>query len=82
YRPDLGACGWRNDPNDHVVALGARQFAHGSRCGHRIRVCHEGNCISVQVVDRCESCDFGSLDMSPSAFARLAPKSEGVISIA
>ncbi|PWN42305.1 hypothetical protein IE81DRAFT_313853 [Ceraceosorus guamensis] len=81
YQPDRGACGWVNSADDSIVAISVHQWDGGSHCGENIRVCHDGRCISVQVVDMCPSCHVGSLDFSPSAFSQLAPKSEGVIGI-
>lgn len=43
----------------------------------------ETNGISAfgQVVDVCESCGDGDIDMSPSLFEQMAPLSEGVIQV-
>ncbi|RYO93141.1 hypothetical protein DL766_004831 [Monosporascus sp. MC13-8B] len=54
-------------------------------CGRRIRVecgaagaCARGNrSVDVEVVDRCVRCSPTDLDLSPSAFERLAPRDSG-----
>ena len=41
-----------------------------------LRVCYDGTCVLVQVLDRCGTC---GLDLSFGAFGLLAPHSRGVI---
>ena len=48
-------------------------------CGRELKVTYEKKSVTVQVVDTCPaaSCNVGSLDLSPAAFAKLAPLSVG-----
>ena len=46
-------------------------------CGKKIKVTYEGKSIEVKVVDRCPGCSENDLDLSPSAFKKLAPLAKG-----
>ncbi|KDN49931.1 hypothetical protein K437DRAFT_222057 [Tilletiaria anomala UBC 951] len=76
-----GACGGWHKSSELVAAVSRQQWHGGEFCNQMLHVCHHGKCTDVQVVDECPSCDYGSLDLSPTAFKQLAPMSEGVIDI-
>jgi len=46
-------------------------------CGKKVKVTYEGKSIEVKVVDRCPGCSENDLDLSPSAFKKLAPLGKG-----
>lgn len=82
YNPSVGygACGWWNSDSDYVVALNKDQFDpntpggnpnHNTLCGSRLRVQSNGRSVDVTIVDRCPSCNWGDLDLSPAAFQAL-----------
>lgn len=88
YTVGLGACGWRNNNNEHVVAINSVQFDpftpngnpnRNTLCGRQIRATSGGKSLVLGVVDRCPGCGWGGLDLSPSAFQFFAPLSTGVI---
>ncbi|KAK0532200.1 hypothetical protein OC834_002687 [Tilletia horrida] len=81
YRVGMGACGWHNDSDQFVAAIAQSQYRGGSYCGRNARVCHNGTCVTVKLVDECPGCSYGSLDLSPAAFRSLAPLRIGVIDI-
>ncbi|CEL62563.1 hypothetical protein RSOLAG1IB_04919 [Rhizoctonia solani AG-1 IB] len=83
YYPSAGtgACGWRNQDSDFVVALGPSKYNKAKKCGQSITVKSGGKSVKVKVVDLCPSCGGGSLDLSPAAFRRLAPLGKGVIQV-
>ncbi|WRT66739.1 uncharacterized protein IL334_003702 [Kwoniella shivajii] len=75
FEVGLGACGWWNQNSDYIVALNSEIFERngGSNCGQGITLTNtdNGKTIKVSVADECPTCDGGSLDLSPSAFAAL-----------
>ncbi|KAM7203188.1 RlpA-like double-psi beta-barrel-containing domain containing protein [Naviculisporaceae sp. PSN 640] len=82
YNPSVGygACGWLNGDHEHVVALNKVQFDpytpngnpnRNTLCGRKLRVRSNGREVVVAIVDRCPSCNYGDLDLSPSAFQAL-----------
>ncbi|TLD33510.1 hypothetical protein PspLS_00715 [Pyricularia sp. CBS 133598] len=89
YNPGLGACGQDHGDGDMVVAVAHELFDevgggdanpnNNRLCGRKIRVSADGgrDSIEVTVVDRCEGCKPTDLDLSPSAFRRLADESRG-----
>jgi len=51
----------------------------GSQCHIPLTatVKHGGKSIQVKIVDRCEACAIGDIDLTPTAFAALADPSLG-----
>ncbi|KAI9463788.1 expansin family protein [Russula earlei] len=83
YYPGLGNCGGTNNQNQFVVAI-AKSFydqTNGSNCYKNVQITHNGQTVSAQIVDSCQSCGPNDLDMSPATFKALAPLSVGVIPI-
>ncbi|CAG8541596.1 14213_t:CDS:2 [Acaulospora morrowiae] len=88
YDPGLGACGITSSSNDFIVALNKEQFDafpgnpnFNPFCGKQVDISFGGKTITCTVVDRCDGCLFGSLDLSPAAFQALADPSLGRIKI-
>ncbi|KAK4038337.1 RlpA-like double-psi beta-barrel-protein domain-containing protein-containing protein [Parachaetomium inaequale] len=88
YNAGLGACGQTHSDADLVVAMSHVDFDPSSPngspnnnplCGRRIRAAIGGKTVDVTVVDRCEACNSGDLDLSPTAFGVLSALSVGVI---
>lgn len=86
YAPGLGACGTVSGSDDaiasvsHLLYDAAATSANPNEnplCGRRIRITRDKSSVDVTVVDRCEGCAAADLDLSPAAFARLAPESAG-----
>ncbi|KAG6994154.1 hypothetical protein G7Y79_00046g082050 [Physcia stellaris] len=80
YAPGLGACGITSSANDNICAIGHALYDahnldgnpnHNPLCGHRIRATHAGKSLVLTVVDRCEACAAGDIDLSPGAFGQL-----------
>jgi expansin (peptidoglycan-binding protein) len=79
YNPGTGACGQTHTDADFVVALSKYDFDpytpdgnpnHNTLCGKYIRVSYNGKTVDVMVVDRCEGCNSGDIDLSPAAFRK------------
>ena len=66
----LQACGFHSVPshwNDYYAALSHKIFSQGD-CGKCARVCGNGNCVVVMVLDECMGCSSGSwIDLSEPA---------------
>lgn len=90
YNTGLGACGVTNDDSQAIAALATADFDpstpdsnpnHNTLCGKRVTVCREAKCVTVTVEDRCVGCKAGDIDLSPSAFEKLAPLDAGRIAV-
>ncbi|KAJ1973455.1 hypothetical protein H4R34_005070 [Dimargaris verticillata] len=82
YQPGRGACGAMNKPSDLIAALNKPQW-QTSHCGECVTVSGPNNqTIKVQIIDMCEACTHGCLDLSPGAFQQLGGLPEGRLAIA
>lgn len=80
YDPGTGnqvACGGFYTPSDRIAALGASDFDGRGVCGKTATVSYQGKTTTVRVVDRCEACKDGDIDVTPTAFQELADLSVG-----
>ena len=86
YQPGLGSCGDNSDASEMVVAVSHSKYDAKAKsqnpnenpfCGKKVKVTYEGKSIEVKVVDRCPGCSENDLDLSPSAFKKLAPLGKG-----
>ncbi|XP_031483841.1 EG45-like domain containing protein isoform X2 [Nymphaea colorata] len=80
------------DPGTNYAAVGQSMYDNGGICGRQYSVsctgatnespnpCRGGSVI-VKVVDLCESCEYGHLDISQEAFSTIADLDAGVIKI-
>ncbi|KAI7781618.1 hypothetical protein LA080_014516 [Diaporthe eres] len=76
YDPVTGnqvACGGYYTTNDRIAALGASDFDGRGVCGKTATVSYQGKTMAVTIVDRCEACKDGDIDVTPTAFQDLAP---------
>ncbi|XP_055347298.1 papain inhibitor-like [Paramacrobiotus metropolitanus] len=89
YYPAMGACGKVNTKTEMVMAISHVQYGEHSNpnkapvCGKcaLVKAVDSGEQVKVKVVDRCEGCDSGSIDLSPAAFEKLADKDLGHIEV-
>lgn len=81
FYPGLGACGQNNNNNDAVAAVSPGVYASGGACGKTATIHYNGKSTTVKVVDLCPSCATGSIDVSPSAFQKLADLSAGRVHV-
>jgi expansin len=73
-----GACLFDATPNDlDVAALNAEQYNNAAYCGACARVEGPNGTVTVRIVDLCPDCESGHLDLSPSAFEKIAPLEAG-----
>lgn len=81
-----GACGTTiNAATEDLVAVSYQWWTTANPnndplCqGISVQVTWNGTTITVPVKDKCPSCDAGHIDLSQTAFAKLAPLSVGVV---
>ena len=77
-----GACLYDKTSDFHIAALNGFDWAGSAWCGACADVTGpNGKQVRVRIVDECPDCSKGQLDFHPDAFALLAPKEQGRISI-
>ncbi|ORY06358.1 hypothetical protein K493DRAFT_333232 [Basidiobolus meristosporus CBS 931.73] len=87
YTPGLGACGNVNTADQLIAAINAPQFGAYSHpsdspaCYSCAMVTGPLGSVKVKIVDKCPSCKFGSLDLSPAAFNHIALEAQGRVPI-
>ena len=77
-----GACSFDASPGDlDVAAMNASQYGDSSVCGECVAIDGPKGKVTVRIVDKCPDCNTGHLDLSESAFAKIADVSAGRVSI-
>jgi expansin (peptidoglycan-binding protein) len=77
-----GNCSFATVPtNDLYVALGNAQYSAAGACGSYLDVTGPKGTVRVKVVDRCPECAAGHLDLSRTAFRKIADEVAGVVPI-
>ncbi len=77
-----GNCSFATVPaNDLYVALGNTQYSAAGACGSYLDVTGPKGTVRVKVVDRCPECAAGHLDLSRTAFRKIADEVAGVVPI-
>lgn len=75
-----GACGIQT-PSDYLVcAINDEQYSR-ENCGRCVEVTGPMGSVVVRVIDKCPGCDQGDLDLSETAFTKIAAKSAGRVKI-
>jgi expansin (peptidoglycan-binding protein) len=77
-----GNCGFDPSPNDlDVAAFDTADYAGSAACGECVRITGPKGDVTVRIVDSCPDCDAHHLDLSPSAFAKMADKAAGRVDV-
>ena len=82
-----GNCSFGPSPNDLLVAAISHEDyntpAPAAYCGAYVEVTGELGSVVVRIVDKCPDaqCTKGHLDLSPQAFAKIAPLAKGIVPI-
>lgn len=77
-----GNCGFDATPDDlDVAAFDTSSYAGSAACGACVRVKGPDGEVTVRIVDSCPGCDANHLDLSRSAFAKIAEPSKGRVPI-
>ncbi|KAL8735165.1 MAG: hypothetical protein Q9166_001041 [cf. Caloplaca sp. 2 TL-2023] len=85
YNPGSGSCGWSSSDNDHIVALSNDIMHNGPnpnknpRCGTKIGIWNPKTKTKHEatIVDTCQACKRGDIDVSPALFKKVAPYADG-----
>jgi expansin (peptidoglycan-binding protein) len=82
YQSPPGNCSYPSPPGDGLyAALPPSDYASGAACGGYLEVHGPDGSVRVEVVDQCPDCGAGHIDLSPTAFAKIAPLSAGQVSV-
>jgi expansin (peptidoglycan-binding protein) len=77
-----GNCSFPSVPADDLfVALGPSQYAGAAACGNYLDVTGPKGKVRVKVMDSCPECAAGHLDLSRTAFKKIADEVKGVVPI-
>ncbi|RYE84231.1 MAG: hypothetical protein EOO75_18370, partial [Myxococcales bacterium] len=77
-----GNCSFPATPGDLMVgAMNQTDYGGSAACGSCAQIDGPGGPVTVRIVDRCPECKPGDIDLSPQAFALLAPLDKGRIPI-
>lgn len=77
-----GNCGFDASPDDlDVAAFDANSYASSAACGACVRVKGPNGEVTVRIVDSCPGCDANHLDLSRSAFTKIADPSRGRVPV-
>jgi expansin (peptidoglycan-binding protein) len=77
-----GNCSFPSAPADDLfVALGPSQYAGAAACGSYLDVTGPKGKVRVKVIDSCPECPVGHLDLSRTAFKKIADEVQGVVPI-
>jgi expansin (peptidoglycan-binding protein) len=77
-----GNCMFPATPSDlDIGAMNQTDYAGSAACGMCAQVIGPDGTLLIRIVDRCPECKPGDIDLSPSAFAKLAALEQGRIPI-
>jgi expansin len=76
----VGACGSPTKDSDLVAAINGAQYSKAN-CGRCAAVTGPRGSVVVKILDKCPGCSSGDLDLSQTAFAKIAKMSEGRVKI-
>ncbi len=77
-----GNCGFPATPDDLMVAaMNHTDYRASAACGTCVRIDGPDGSVDVRIVDQCPGCPEGDIDLSPEAFARIAPLEAGRVPI-
>jgi len=75
-----GACGFPASNDFYVAAINDEQYSKAN-CGRCVAVTGPRGTVTVRIVDKCPGCDEGDLDLSQTAFSKIAKLSDGRVKI-
>lgn len=79
---DGGNCSFTGPPADHLdVALDEAEYGTADACGAYVDVVGPSGTVRVKVTNRCPECPLHHLDLSKTAFARIAALEAGQVPI-
>ncbi|KAI0061197.1 hypothetical protein BV25DRAFT_1839231 [Artomyces pyxidatus] len=89
FDPGLGACGFANTSTQTVASVSETFFSSfpgatanpndNPICTHSITITSNGTSLTAAIVDLCPTCPEFNVGLSPSAFTKFAPISQGIV---
>ena len=77
-----GNCSYPGSPPDHLdVALSHAEYGTADACGGYIDVVGPNGTVRAKITNQCPECEVGHLDLSKTAFARVAPLETGQVAV-
>lgn len=76
-----GNCGFDPSNDLDVAAMDASEWNGSAVCGECVAITGPKGNVTVRIVDQCPDCEQGHLDLSQSAFAKIADVSAGNVPI-
>ncbi|MBG0814581.1 expansin EXLX1 family cellulose-binding protein [Planomonospora sp. ID82291] len=77
-QPGAGNCSYPSPPADGLyAALSPGEYAAAASCGGYLNVTGPKGSVRVKVVDQCPECPAGHIDLSRTAFTRVAGSGRG-----
>lgn len=77
-----GNCSFDPTPQDLMVgAMNHTDYANSAICGAYVELAGPNGTIIIRIVDQCPECPAGNIDLSPSAFSKIAELSKGRVPI-
>ena len=77
-----GNCMFGSSPNDMMVcAMNNKEYDTASVCGASIHIKGPKGEVTVRIVDRCQECPVGNVDLSKQAFMKIADTIQGRVAI-
>lgn len=78
----LGNCSFPSAPADDLfVALGEADYDGGAACGSYLDVTGPKGKVRVKVIDSCPPCEAGHIDLSRTAFRKIADEVDGIVPV-
>ncbi|MFI5492909.1 expansin EXLX1 family cellulose-binding protein [Actinoplanes sp. NPDC051859] len=77
----VGNCNFKPPADDLYVALGRTEYSAALSCGSYLDVTGPRGKVRVKVFDSCPECTPGWLDLSRTAFAKIADPAQGIVPI-
>jgi hypothetical protein len=77
----LPNCSYSPPSDGLYAALPAPEYAGAADCGGYLEVSGPDGSVRVKVIDQCPECAAGHVDLSETAFARLAPLAAGLVNV-
>ena len=77
-----GNCSFDPTPQDLMVgAMNHTDYANSALCGAYVELTGPNGTIIIRIVDQCPECPAGNINLSPSAFAKIAELAQGRVPI-
>ncbi|CAN5908192.1 expansin EXLX1 family cellulose-binding protein [soil metagenome] len=76
-----GSCSFGTSSDLDVAAFNFPEFARSASCGSCIAVSGPKGAVTIRIVDSCPGCEEHHLDLSESAFAKIADPKAGRVPI-